>query len=246
MANVIATLLTAPNTINIVDADNKGPQRHVYEELVAIQAGVDPALASPYLKADNVNTIPAHSASCVSGNFTITLAFPKYGVEVTTGNILFNAEMAAIQTLVDSALAGEIILEAYSSGDVAVDLTENLNDTVNSATLTSNGTSVTGVYATVTTANAGDLGADKLSTPVVTTPGTVNRASEAALAYFGVIVPTSDITPQGSTPSDGDYTLGGNPFSVSPGTRDALVREVQFSEDPTLAAWFRSTFKGLN
>ena len=73
MAGVIATLLAAPKTIN-VSADAKGPSRHVYNELLELQAQGDPTLASPYLKADAVETVAANGGT--SGNLTITINFP--------------------------------------------------------------------------------------------------------------------------------------------------------------------------
>lgn len=238
MANVIATLLASPKTINTNDESNKGPQRHVYEELVRLQADFDPVLASPYLKASNVNTIPFHTEDAVSGNFTITVNYPKYNVAATTGNIIYNASAATIQTAVDAALAGEIIVDTYSADDTKVVMTGNLNDSANSCVITSNGTTVNGAYCVLTTANAGDLGVDSLDTPVITTPGTQNRSAEAVLKHFGVVEPDSAVTPQGLTPSEGDYAAGGNPLSISPGTKEALLREIKFSEDGVLGAFF--------
>jgi hypothetical protein len=239
MAGTIATLLAAPKTINIVATAAKGQQRHAYKELLALQALSDKTLASPYLKASNVNTIPAHTADCVSGNFTITINFPNYGVAVTTGNIIYNAAAATIQTAVDSALAGSVIVATYVADDFKVVMSGNLNDTVNSCVITSNGTTVNGAYCVVTTANV-DLGSNNLSTPVVTTPGTMNRPAEAVLAQQGVVVPASSVTPQGLVPSESDYTLGGNPQSLSPGLQDLLLREIQFSENAVLSAYLRT------
>lgn len=236
MANVIATLLASAKTIVSTDA-NRGPQRHVYEELVKLQAGFDPALASPYLKASNINTIPFHTADAVSGNFTITVNYPKYGVSVTTGNIAYDAVAATIQTAVDSALSGESIIATYSADDTKVVMTGNLNDSANSCVITSNGTTVNGAYCVITTANV-NLGTDTLNTPVVTTPGTQNRPAEALFKHFGVVTPDSSVTPQGLTPSDGDYVTGGNPLSISPGTKEALLREIKFSEGGVIGAFF--------
>lgn len=238
MAGTIATLLTAPKTINIVDADNKGPQRHVYEELVGLQGTDDPTLAAPYLKASNINTIPANTSASGSGNFTITLNYPKYDVAVTTGNIVYNADAATIQTAIDSALAGQDIVATYSADDTKVAMTGNLNDTANSCVITSNGTTVNGAYCEISTANV-DLNADYLSTPVVTTVGTDVRASEALLAYLSVVTPVSDIVGWGVTPSEGDYVTGDNPMSLSPGTKEALMREMANAEDLVVANFFR-------
>jgi hypothetical protein len=229
MANVIATLLDSPATINTDEGGMKGPQRHVYEELTYLQTDPgDPALASPYLKAAHVTTVPAHTDTITSGNFTITMNFPNYGVAKTTANIAFDDEQAAIQTAVDNALDGETIVGSYTAGDVDVALTGNL--TANAATLTANGDGVNGAYMVVTTSNV-DLDADKLGTPVVATAGTMNRPAEATLALFDVVKP-SDSTPyQGQTVTASDFEVGDNPFSLSPGTVKALVKEAVVNED---------------
>lgn len=227
MANVIATLLDSPSTIN-TDDDAKGPQRHIYDELTYLQTYPgDPALASPYLKADHVTTIPAHTDTISSGNFTITMNFPNYDVAVTTGNIAYNAEAAAIQTAVDTALDSETIVASYTAGDVDVALTGDL--TANAATLTANGDGVGGAYMIVTTANV-DLDADELATPVAATAGTLNRAAEATLALFDVVKPSGDTPYQGQTVTSADYEVGDNPFSLSPATVKALVYESVVAE----------------
>jgi hypothetical protein len=237
MAGTIATLLAAPKTININDEDNKGPQRHVYEELVGIQSANDPLFAAPYAEADNVNTIPAHTAASASGNFTITLNYPKSGVAVTTGNLIYNAAEATIQTAIDTAMSGQTVEALYSPGDALVALSGNLNDTLNSCTVTSEGGTST-AYCEVTTANV-DLDADYLATPVVSTVGTEDRASEALLAQLGVVTPAGAIIGWGVVPSVGDYVTGDNPLSMSPGTKEAVMREMAASENLVLADFFR-------
>jgi len=237
MAGTIATLLSGAKSI----AHARGPLRHAYDELVDLQTSLkDPDLASPYLQASAVNTIPARASTATSGNFTVTVNFPKYGVAVTTANIAYNATGATVQSAVDTALSGESILATYSAGDVDVALTGNMDDTGNDCVITANGTSVNGAYMTITTANV-DLGADTLTTPVVTTPGTQNRPAEATLKILGIVQPTGDVTPQGLTVAIGDYELvdeADNPLTVSPGLQDLLIKEVA-QEDDALAIEFR-------
>jgi hypothetical protein len=233
MAGTIATLLTAPKTINIVDENNKGPQRHVYEELVALQSRHDPTLASPYVAADAVSTIGANGGS--SGNLTITIAFPEYGVEVTTGNIVATAADTVVQTAVDAALAGETLISSYTADDLKV---VGTNMSANAVSLTANGTSIAKTNMVVTTANVDmDVAAP---TVAATTIGTANRPAEAVLAEYGVVTPASGIIGVGSSPLDSDFTTGDNPFSLSPGTKSALVNEISAQGDPTLAATMRS------
>lgn len=232
MAGTIATLLTAPKTININDEDNKGSQRHVYEELVALQSQHDPTLAAPYVEADAVSTIAANGGS--SGNMTLTIAFPNYGVEVTTGNIVATAATAAIQTAVDSALAAETILSSYTADDVKV---AGTNMSANAVTLTANGTSVAKTNMVVTTANV-DL---DVAAPTVaaTTIGTANRPAEAVLNEYGVVTPASGIIGVGSAPVASDFAAGDNPLSISPGTKTVLVNEISAQGDPALATVLR-------
>lgn len=239
MSGVIATLLTSPKTINIVEEDQKGPSRHVYEELTDMQTINDPDLASPYLKATGLVTIPKHTDTITSGNFTITMNFPNYGVSVTTGNILWNSVEATIQTAVDAALAGEVILATYIAGHVTVALSGTLTTvTGNDATLEVQGTTVNGAYMSATTANV-DLDADKLGTPVVTTPGTMDRPAEAVLTMFGAVVLTGSITPQGLNPEPGVYTESGDIVPLSPGLQEALVTELSVKENAVLGAHIR-------
>lgn len=232
MANVIATLLDSPSTINTDEADQKGPARHIYEELTYLQtAPGDPTLESPYAKADHVTTVPAHTDTISSGNFTITVNFPNYSVAVTTANIAYDANQSTIQTAIDNALNSETVVSRYSSGDVDVSLTGNL--TANDATLTANGTSVSGAYMIVTTSDV-DLDADKLATPVVATVGTMNRPAEATLALFDVVKPASSAPYQGESVTESDFEAGGNPFSLSPATKKALAYEAKVAENATI------------
>jgi len=232
MANVIATLLDSPSTINTDEADQKGPARHIYEELTYLQTSPgDPTLESPYAKASHVATIPAHTDTITSGNFTVTMNFPNYSVAVTTANIAYDAEQAAIQSAVDTALSSETVVESYTNGDVDVSLTGNL--TANAVTLTANGDSVNGAYMVVTTANV-DLDADKLADPVVATAGTMNRPAEATLALFDVVKPSSSAPYQGESVTESDFEAGDNPFSLSPATKKALAYEAKVAENATI------------
>jgi hypothetical protein len=232
MANVIATLLTAPKTINITET--KGPQRHAYNELLALQAKHDPALAPPYVAGDSAITIAANGGT--TGNFTITMNFPKYNVSVTTGNILYNSANAAIQTLVDSALAGEVIVATYVADDAKIGLTVNASS--GSFGISANGTTVANTYMIVTTANV-DM---DVAAPAVTvgTIGTGNRPAEAVLALYGAITPSGDIAPQGTTPATGAYVVGDNPMSLSPGLQLTLVNEITAKEDATIGRAIRA------
>lgn len=233
MANVIATLLTAPKTIN-VSADAKGPPRHSYNELLDLQAVGDPALASPYLLASGVESIAAAAAS--SGNFTITVAFPVQGVEVTTTNILHSDVEATIQTAVDTALSGAEILATYVADDVKVELTGTVS--ANAATVTANGTTVNGARMVVTTTNVDlDVAAPAVTT---TTEGTQNRPAEAVLALFGALTPAGTVTPQGDTPAEADYATGDNPMSISPSLKGTLISEIEVSENGILGTFLRA------
>jgi hypothetical protein len=234
MAKVIATLLAATKTFN-ASPDAKGPLRHAYDELIELQALTpgDPTLAPPYVAGDSAVTIAANGGS--TGNFTITMNFPRYDVLVTTGNIAYDSANAAIQTAIDAALAGETILATYVADDVKVGLVIAADS--NTIGFSANGTTVSNAYMVVTTGNV-DM---DVAAPAVTvgTIGTTDRPAEAVLALFGAILPASDVTPQGTTPADGDYVQGGNPFSMSPALKSSLIQDVQLVEDGALGIFLR-------
>jgi len=235
MAGAIATLITASNVVPRTATGLRAQNRHAFAELEELQAKGDPALASPYLKASGVSTITANGGT--SGSFTITMNFPKYGVAVTTGNVAFDDAEADIQALIDTALAGEVLLTTYSAGHV--DAGACANQAANTCAVTANGTTVNGVYMVVTTTNV-DL---DVAAPAVTetTVGTQNRPSEAVLAAYNVITPASTVAPQsGATPAVADYDHGDNHLSLSPGLIDLLVGEVQVTEDKALGEYLRA------
>jgi hypothetical protein len=230
MADVIATVLTNTKSIS------REANHHVYKELVDLQTlTTDPALASPYLLASSVSTV-SKTTNATSGNFTLTLNFPKAGVSKTTANIAFNAAAAAIQTAIDNALNGETIASTYSAGDVDAAVTGNIS--ANAGTITANGTTVNGYNLIVTTANV-DLDAYEM-TVTQNTVGTQNRPAEAALLALQVAGPSGTLPYQGqSTVEASEYELKDNPFSVSPALQAALVQDMIVNEDKTIGAAMR-------
>ena len=236
MAGTIATLLS--DSKNLSSTPTKGPVVHAYNEAVELQSVADPTLASPYLKASAASTVAANGGS--TGNLTITMNFPKYGVAVTTGNIAYNASVATVQTAVDSALATKVILATYNADHVKASDAGLISGNV--LTLTANGTTVNGAHMVVTTANVDmDVAAPAVA---VVTVGTQNRPAEAFLYHFGVIEPVSSVVAQGITPTAANYQLLSegdiNAHSLSPGLLDAVVRDVAANEDNDLAVLFRS------
>ncbi len=234
MSATIATLLSTANAISKVEADNRGQQRHAYDELIQLQGLGDPPLASPYIDASAVSTIAANGGS--SGNFTLTFNFPAQGVTATTANVVYNADAAAMQTLIDTALNGKTILSSYSAGDVDAGACANMSSAT--CNLTANGTSVNQVHMVVTTANVDlDVAAPGIT---VVTVGTPDRPAEAMFAYYSCLVPASAPLGYGITPSTSDYEDGDNPLSLSPGLKALLVTEMEVSENATLGQWFRA------
>ena len=225
MADIIATVLSATKSIS------REANHHVYKELTDLQTlTTDPALASPYLLASAVSTV-SKTTNATSGNFTLTLNFPKAGVSKTTANIAFNATAATIQTAIDNALSGETIGATYSAGDVDAAVTGNIS--ANAATVTANGTTVNGYNLIVTTANV-DLDAYEM-TVTQNTVGTMNRPAEAALQMLQVMGPSGTLPYQGkATVEPSEYELLDNPFSVSPALAAALIDDVIVNEDKTI------------
>jgi len=230
MADVIASVLSATKSIS------REANHHVYKELTDLQTlTTDPALASPYLLASAVSTV-SKTTNASSGNFTLTLNFPKAGVSVTTANIAYNAAAAAIQTAIDNALNGEVIAATYSAGDVDAAVTGNVS--ANALTVTANGTTVNGYNLIVTTSNV-DLDAYEM-TVTQNTVGTLNRPAEACLQFLGVLSPSGTLPYQGkATVEASEYALGDNPFSVSPALQAALAQDVIVNEDKVIGAAIR-------
>lgn len=238
MTTIIDTLLASDKVFPSAAGTARGGLRHAYNELVDLNTRYPtPALASPYLQAAAVSTVSA-TTNASTGNFTITLNFPKYGVAVTTANIAFDAAEAAIQTAIDNALADQVLVDTYNAGDVVAKVTGNIS--ANAATITANGATVLGAHLVVTTANV-DLDADEIKV-TANTIGTQNRPAEAILAKLGVVAPTGSVTAQGTTPAEGSYALGDNPFSVSPGLRDLLLQQIEMGEDAVLGRFLKSLF----
>ncbi len=233
MAAVIATLLTSPKTINVVST--KGPNRHIYNELTDLQATHDPTLAAPYLAADSVETVAANSGS--SGNLTLTITIPKYSIAVTTGNIIYNAAEATIQTAIDTAMSGQEAVSTYIAGHIDAGACANMSSAT--CAITANGASVAKTDIAVTTTNV-DL---DVAAPAVTrtTIGTGNRPAEAVLQLYGAIKISGSLpTAQGTTPAAGNYVVGGNPLSLSPALQKTLVDEITAKEDKTIGDAIRA------
>ena len=234
MADVIATLLTSPKTINVVST--KGPNRHIYNELTDLQATHDPTLATPYLAADAVETVAANAGS--SGNLTLTITIPKYSIAVTTGNIIYNAAEATIQTAIDTAMAAQVAVSTYVAGHIDAGACANMSSAT--CAITANGASVAKTHMVITTANAGDL---DVAAPAVasTTIGTGNRPAEAVLTLYDAIKPSGSLpAAQGTTPAAGDYVVGDNPLSLSPALQKTLVDEITAKEDKTIGVAIRA------
>ena len=234
MAGTIATLLSTANAISKVDAGNRAGQRHAYDELIQLQNQGDPALASPYVDASAVSTVAANGGT--TGSFTITLNFPAQGVTATTANVAYNDNEAAIQTLLDTAMAGKTVVSIYVAGHV--DAGACVNMATASCNLTANGASVNQAHMVVTTANV-DLDVAAPGVTVVTV-GTDDRPAEAMFAYYSCLTPNTVPLGYGITPTAGDYVDGDNPLSLSPGLKALLVTEMEVSENAVLGQFFRT------
>jgi len=229
MTDMIASVLTSKKAIS------REANQHAYKELLDLQTlTTDPELASPYLLASSVSTVSA-TTNASSGNFTLTLNFPKAGVEKTTANIAYNANASTIQSAVDAALNGETIVASYNAGDVDVAVTGNIS--ANAATVTANGSTVNGYNLIVTTSNV-DLDAYEMDV-TQNTVGTQNRPAEATLQMLQVVGPSGTLPYQGQAALASDYEPLGNPFSVSPALQAALCEEVIQNEDKTIGQAIR-------
>ena len=98
-------------------ANRDGLQRvlHRYmDELIATQG--DPAYISRDAAADEVQSIAQHIATVSGGTFTLTVKVFN-GETFTTAAIAYDANAATIESAIDTAATGVIVIEETGSTD---------------------------------------------------------------------------------------------------------------------------------
>jgi hypothetical protein len=153
----------------------------------------DPAAGIAFNVRDEVQSISTFNGAASSGNFTLTIDLAGESA-FTTGNIVWNASAATIETAIDVA-ATEAAVTDWVNGDISVALTTNLNDA--NASVTFDGNSVDETRHSLIVMNDVDLDAN-VSTVSVTVYGQTNRTVWAVIDRMGLLTggppPTGEAT----------------------------------------------------
>ena len=152
----------------------------------------DPAAGVDFNARDEVQSISTFNGVASSGNFTLTIDLAGESA-FTTGNIVWNASAATIETAIDDAATTAAVTD-WTNGDISVALTTNLNDAA--ATLTFDGNSVDETRHALVTMNDVDLDAN-VSTITVADYGQTNRIVWAVIDAMGLL--TGGPPPTGET-----------------------------------------------
>jgi len=175
---VIADILTHPtldSSLPRVSSDN-----HIYEELAARQDFAYPA-GTPL--EDEIQEIAIFNGTATGGNYTLTIKLQD-GTEFTTGNILYTATAATIESAIDAASPASV-----PNGDISV---SGGPLTTTPVVLIYDGSSVDEQnHAVVVITDVNLVGATPGAT-TTTTQGGGNRRGLAALVGMGVVVDVPD------------------------------------------------------
>lgn len=148
----------------------------------------DMAYPSGYDEADEVQEVGTYNGVVSSGNFSLTL------LGLTTANIAYDADAAAIEGAIDTVATGNVT--DWVNGDVSVALVGDL--TANAATLIYSGNSVDATNQPLVVMTDVDLGGGgTVGNMATVTNGQTARTTLAALNAMGII--TSSPPPQGTT-----------------------------------------------
>lgn len=190
----------------------------------------DPATDSDFAAKDEVQSISIFDGVASSGNFTLTIDLVGEDA-FTTGNIVWSASAATIETAIDVAATSASVTD-WTNGDISVALTTNLNDAA--ATLTFDGNSVTNTRPVLTVMNDVDLDAN-VSTVTVTTYGQVKRVCWAAMDAMSLVA--GGPPPTGATTGlTAATTRNNNPNYPRQETLEALALQASI-EDSTDAVY---------
>lgn len=152
----------------------------------------DPAAGIDFNARDEVQSISTFDGTASSGNFTLTVDLANE-TAFTTGNIVWNASAATIETAIDVAATAAAVT-GWTNGDISVALTTNLNDA--NASVTFDGDSVDESRHSLIVMNDVDLDAN-VSTVSVTVYGQTDRLAWAVIDAMGLV--TGGPPPTGET-----------------------------------------------
>ncbi len=218
---VLADLLASSASFSTDDAADSSIMRFLKSN------PIDPALPTNKAATNAVVTVTANGET--AGNFKLTITV-GLNAPVTTGNIAYNANAAAVESAIDTACAG---IPGWTNSDIsaACASTADLADVI----LTFDGTSVAGTRCTVAAATA-----DFSPTVTETTAGQADRPALGALKALGVVEIT---TKQYATPVANDFTIlttpASNPNYPPFAVVEALLKEAGFQDRANYFGWFR-------
>jgi hypothetical protein len=183
------------------------------------------------IEATGVDEVQSAAAiASTSGNFTFGITLPGNTI-VQTGNVVFSATSAAIQTLVDTALAGLVVGGiTYTAGDVTV-AGGPINTTP--VTFTFDGASVLkqNIAAITTT----DVDLNDATPPVMstTTPGEAVGSTESVTITPALVIATTGGEAITFLPIELEIKLGEGNFTYDE------TREVEYIRDRGILDTYR-------
>lgn len=171
-----------------------GLDRSSGEQLLAAAGKHDPDVRTAFAARNEVAVIPEQTDAGAADTYTLTFTFygALKGTVLTTAAIAYNAVDTAIESAIDTALAG---LAGWTNGDVAVTMAGLAGLDDGSVTLTFSGTSVDATPCVVTLTATGFTATG----PITRTEGRTNRKALQALYDLNVISGTAVEAPNAPT-----------------------------------------------
>jgi hypothetical protein len=187
--------------------------------------GIDPPVPAAAAAINAVGSLA--DSTMTAGNMTLTIGVRQADGTIesaTTGNILFSATAATVETAIDTALTG--IVTGWTNGDISVSGTA-----VNSGplTFTFDGSSVAGKQAPLIVLTDVDGTGGAWGVPSVTTDGQTERAALSVLLALNVIsgtVPLQDAVTSITSFTDSENRNHNIPANIV----KALMREAAFED----------------
>lgn len=193
---IYTNLATGSQSIGPAAKPRVGLDRSSAEQLLNRAAILDPAIATAYAAADEVQTILEQTDAGVGDTYTLTISIPKIGIVFTTAGIAYDAVDTVIESAIDTA-ATAITWTAWTNADISVSMAGAAGVDDGTVTLTFDGTSVTETPVDVTVLTA--TGFTKTGVVARTTGGQVDREATQALIGLGIV--SGSLQKSGDTPT---------------------------------------------
>jgi len=183
-----AGAMTVTYSGNSVDDSNHNPIVINDVDMTADPLGSVAQTVNGVVPVDEVQEIAVFGGAVDGGNYTLTLNL--VGTEITTANIVWNANAATIETAIDVAATGNVT--GWTNADVSVAGGDMNTATVN---FTYDGASVAGTDIPEIVINDVDIANGTLGAESTTTPGVASVDEVHTAAIFAL------------TPTSGNYTI---------------------------------------